>query len=65
MIGIEGMVGISALLGGESSAQQVIMQIAGTTLRMEDAGAKPLLTDRGRSRSRATRRRRSRMNWPE
>jgi hypothetical protein len=28
----------------ESSAQQVIMQIAGTTLRMEDAGAKPLLT---------------------
>jgi hypothetical protein len=40
----EGMVGISALLGGETSAQRVIMQIAGTTLRMEDAGAKPLLT---------------------
>jgi hypothetical protein len=40
----EGMVGISAVLGGESSAQRVIMQIAGTTLRMEDAGAKPLLT---------------------
>jgi hypothetical protein len=40
------MVGISALLGDESSAQQLITQIAGTTLRMEDAGAKPLTRPR-------------------
>jgi CRP-like cAMP-binding protein len=34
MVGMEGMVGVSALLGGEISAQQVIMQIAGSALRM-------------------------------
>ena len=37
MVGMEGMVGVSALLGGETSAQQVIMQIAGAGLRMNAA----------------------------
>jgi CRP-like cAMP-binding protein len=37
MVGIEGLVGVSALLGGETSAQQVIMQIAGSALRMNAA----------------------------
>src|SRR3984893_9323279 len=32
MIGMEGMVGIPALLGGEISAQQVIVQAPGTAL---------------------------------
>jgi len=40
MVGMEGMVGVSALLGGETSAQQVIMQIAGTGLRMNAAFCK-------------------------
>src|ERR1700730_15969381 len=34
MIGSEGMVGVSALLGGETSAQQVIVQVPGTALRL-------------------------------
>ena len=37
MIGMEGMVGIPALLGGEISAQQVIVQVPGTALRMNAA----------------------------
>jgi CRP-like cAMP-binding protein len=40
MVGMEGMVGVSALLGGESSVQQVIMQIAGSALRMNAARCK-------------------------
>ena len=35
MIGIEGMVGASALLGAETSAQQVIVQLPGSALRMD------------------------------
>src|SRR5216683_218197 len=34
MIGMEGMVGVPALLGGEISAQQIIVQVPGTALRM-------------------------------
>jgi CRP-like cAMP-binding protein len=34
MIGMEGMVGVTALLGGDVSAQQVIVQVPGTALRM-------------------------------
>jgi hypothetical protein len=34
MIGMEGMVGVTAFLGGDVSAQQVIVQIPGTALRM-------------------------------
>jgi len=34
MIGSEGMVGVPALLGGETSAQQVIVQVPGTALRL-------------------------------
>jgi CRP-like cAMP-binding protein len=37
MIGMEGMVGVSALLGGDVSAQQVIVQIPGSALRMSAA----------------------------
>lgn len=37
MIGMEGMVGVAALLGGEISAQQVIVQVPGTALRMSAA----------------------------
>ena len=32
MIGMEGMVGVPALLGGKTSAQRVIVQIPGTAL---------------------------------
>jgi CRP-like cAMP-binding protein len=34
MIGVEGMVGMPALLGGETSAQHIVIQIPGTALRM-------------------------------
>ena len=34
MIGMEGMVGVTALLGGDVSAQKVIVHIPGTALRM-------------------------------
>src|ERR1700680_5030167 len=37
MIGAEGMVGLSALLGGEISAQHVVVQIPGSALRMNVA----------------------------
>ena len=37
MIGAEGLVGVSALLGGEAAAQQVIVQVPGTALRMSAA----------------------------
>jgi CRP-like cAMP-binding protein len=37
MIGMEGMVGVPALLGGNLSAQQVIVQVPGTALRMSAA----------------------------
>jgi len=40
MIGREGMVGVAALLGAETSAQQVIVQIPGTALRMAAARCK-------------------------
>jgi CRP-like cAMP-binding protein len=35
MIGVEGMVGMPALLGGETSAQHIVIQIPGTALRMD------------------------------
>jgi CRP-like cAMP-binding protein len=37
MIGMEGMVGVPALLGGQTSAQRVIVQIPGTALCMSAA----------------------------
>jgi len=37
MIGTEGMVGVSALFGAEVSSQNVIIQVAGTVLRMNTA----------------------------
>jgi CRP-like cAMP-binding protein len=37
MIGMEGMVGVTILLGGDVSAQQVIVQVPGTALRMSAA----------------------------
>jgi CRP-like cAMP-binding protein len=37
MIGAEGMVGVPALLGGMTAAQQVITQVPGTALRMNAA----------------------------
>jgi CRP-like cAMP-binding protein len=37
MIGMEGMVGVPALLGGEISAQRIIVQVPGTALRMSAA----------------------------
>ena len=37
MIGAEGMVGVTAMLGAETSAQQVIVQVAGTALRINTA----------------------------
>lgn len=40
MIGVEGMVGMPALLGGETSAQHVVVQIPGTALRMNAASCK-------------------------
>ena len=40
MVGMEGMAGVSVLLGGATSAQRVIMQIAGSALRMNAARCK-------------------------
>jgi len=40
MIGAEGMVGLPALLGGEISAQHVVVQIPGNALRMNAAVCK-------------------------
>jgi len=40
MIGMEGMVGVPALLGGRTSAQRVIVQIPGTALCMNAAPCK-------------------------
>jgi len=40
MIGAEGLIGASALLGGRVSAQQVIMQLPGTALRISAAACK-------------------------
>jgi len=40
MIGMEGVVGVSALLGAETAAQHVIVQIPGTALRMTAARCK-------------------------
>lgn len=40
MIGTEGMVGVTALLGANASTQQVIVQIPGTALRMSAARCK-------------------------
>jgi CRP-like cAMP-binding protein len=40
MIGIEGMVGVSCLLGAEVAAQQIICQIPGTALRMNAVACK-------------------------
>ena len=37
MIGAEGMVGMSALLGAEKSAQRIIVQVPGSALRMNAA----------------------------
>jgi CRP-like cAMP-binding protein len=37
MIGMEGLIGVSALLGAEVSSQNVICQIPGTALRMNTA----------------------------
>lgn len=37
MIGMEGMVGVPALLGGETSVQRIIVQVPGTALRMHAA----------------------------
>ena len=34
MVGAEGLVGVSALLGSDTASQQVIVQIPGTALRM-------------------------------
>ena len=40
MVGPEGAIGLSALLGGRVSAQQVIMQLAGSALRITTAACK-------------------------
>ena len=40
MIGLEGMVGISALLGGKISSQHVVVQLAGNALRMSASECK-------------------------
>lgn len=40
MIGMEGMVGVPVLLGDETSAQRVIVQVPGTALRMKAAPCK-------------------------
>jgi CRP-like cAMP-binding protein len=40
MIGMEGIVGVAALLGSELSAQQIIVQVPGTALRMQVAECK-------------------------
>src|SRR5438477_12640115 len=40
MIGIEGAVGTAALLGGETSSQQALVQVAGSALRMNAAECK-------------------------
>jgi CRP-like cAMP-binding protein len=46
MIGIEGMIGMSALLGAETSGQQVMVQIGGTALRMSAAPCKAAFDER-------------------
>jgi len=37
MIGVEGVVGMSALLGAETSMQRIIVQVPGSALRMDSA----------------------------
>src|SRR6266851_2259902 len=37
MVGREGIVGVAALLGGEASAQQIVVQVPGTALKMPAA----------------------------
>ena len=44
MIGTEGLIGVSALLGAEISSQNVICQIPGTALRMNTARCLDALT---------------------
>lgn len=46
MIGLDGMVGASALLGAARAAQQVIVQIPGTALRMNAARCKVAFDER-------------------
>ena len=40
MVGVDGMVGVAALLGAEVSAQRVIVQVPGAALRMDAAACK-------------------------
>jgi CRP-like cAMP-binding protein len=51
MIGAEGMVGLSALLGGEISAQHVVVQIPGNALRMNAALCKNAFDQRAAIRA--------------
>jgi CRP-like cAMP-binding protein len=51
MIGPEGAIGLSALLGARTSAQQVIMQLAGSALRMTTAACKTAFESNARFRS--------------
>jgi CRP-like cAMP-binding protein len=51
MIGPEGAIGLSALLGGSVSAQQVIMQLAGSALRMTTVACKAAFENNARVRA--------------
>jgi CRP-like cAMP-binding protein len=55
MIGIEGMIGIPALLGADGSSQQVIVQIPGTAQRMPAALCKAAFEERADFRNKVLR----------
>jgi CRP-like cAMP-binding protein len=51
MVGPEGAIGLSALLGGRASAQQVIMHVAGSALRMTAPACKAVFENNSRIRA--------------
>lgn len=51
MVGAEGLIGVSALLGGTASAQQVIVQLPGAALRITVAACKAAFESNPRIRA--------------
>jgi CRP-like cAMP-binding protein len=51
MVGPEGVVGVSALLGGKASAQHIVVQLAGTAYRIPAAACKAVFERNSRVRA--------------
>jgi CRP-like cAMP-binding protein len=50
MVGAEGMIGVSALLGGTVSAQHIVVQLSGSALRIPAAACKAVFDENPRVR---------------